>query len=304
LANRTEEAVVAGVAWAAGCSFANEPEWALEVLSRLKPSSERAGHEVVQALGFLAEKHASLLDPKKVTECLANVGELCFSERLSDERDLDKVARAFPKQVYEQLRAYCERAEIGPSGERGRRLAAALSLGPISDAEYVEREILTLWGKTISAEKASFAQAFRLDLIRSLLWADPANGQERLRGLIAGCKNGNELELVAELAATRGSRFVFEFPDIVRALLTRGEDLAVINAVREALWLSACGGGRGYTNHELDPEYRYILEQGEALANRYRDDAALHKFYRMVAESERHQADWHKRAFQAEDDMD
>jgi hypothetical protein len=303
-AKRTEEAVVAGIAWAAGCSFANDPQWAIEVLSRLKPSNERAGHEIVQALGFLAEKHAPLLDPKKVAECLANVGDLCFSERLSDERDLDKVARAFPKQVYEQVRALCERAEVGPAGERGRRGAATLSLGPIGDDEYVNREILTLWGKTISAEKASFAQAFRLALIRSLLWTDPATAPERLRGLIAACKNGDELELVTELAATRGSRFVFEFPDIVRALLARSEDLAVADAVRQTLWLSACGGGRSYSEHELDPQYRYILERGEALANRYRDDTVLHKFYRMVAESERHQAEWNKRAFQDDDDLD
>ena len=40
----------------------------------------------------------------------------------------------------------------------------------------------------------------------------------------------------------------------------------------ETLWLSACGGGRSYRNKELDPEYKYILEQGEALANRYHDD--------------------------------
>jgi hypothetical protein len=122
--------------------------------------------------------------------------------------------------------------------------------------------------------------------------------------LIAGCKNGNELELVTELAATRGSRFVFEFPDIVRALLARSEEFAVADAVRQMLWLSACGGGRSYTNHGLDPQYRYILEQGEALANRYRDVAILHKFYRMVAESERHQVEWNKRAFQDEDDLD
>jgi hypothetical protein len=223
---------------------------------------------------------------------------------MSDERDLDKVARAFPKQVYEQVRALCERAEIGPAGERGRRGAATLSLGLIGDDEYVNREILTLWGKAVSAEKASFAQAFRLALIRSLLWTDPAAAPERLRGLIAGSKNGNELELVTDLAASRGSRFVFEFPDIVRSLLTRSQDLAVAEGVREALWLSACGGGRSYTNHELDPQYRYILAQGEALANRYRDDAVLHKFYRMVAESERHQAEWNKRAFQDEDDVD
>jgi hypothetical protein len=177
-------------------------------------------------------------------------------------------------------------------------------LGPIGDAEYVDHEIRTLWEKAACAEKASFAQAFRLALIRSLLWADPATAPERLRGLIAACKNGNELELVTELVAARGSRFVFEFPDIVRALLARSADFAVADAVRQALWLSACGGGRSYSEHELDPQYRYILEQGEALANRHRDDAILEKFYRMVAESERHQREWNKRAFHDEDDVD
>jgi hypothetical protein len=67
--------------------------------------------------------------------------------------------------------------------------------------------------------------------------------------------------------------------------------------------VSACGGGRSYSDHGLDPEYRYILEQGEELATRYRGDAVLHKFYRMVAESERHQAEWNRRAFQDEDDV-
>ena len=303
-AKRPEEAVVAGIASVAGFSLANEPQWAIEVLSKLNPRGERDAYGIVQALGFLAEKHAPLLDPKKVAECLANVGDLCFSGRLSDERDLDKVARMFPKQVYEQVRAIWEHAEVGPAGERGRMGAAALSLGPIGDAQYVDREILALWGKTISAEKASFAQAFRLALIRSLLWADPATAPGRLRGLTEVCKNGNELALVTELGATRGSRFVFEFPDIVRALLARSEELAVADAVREKLWLSACGGGRSYSDHGLDPQYQYILEQGEALANRYRDDAILHKFYRGVAESERQQAAWNKRAFLAEDDMD
>jgi hypothetical protein len=303
-AKRTEEAIVAGLASTAGLFFASDPQWTIEVLSALKPTTERGGYEIVQALGFLVESHGPLLDPKKVAECLANVGQLCFSERLSDEGNLDKVARAFPKQVYEQFRAICERAEVEPAGELGRMRATALSLGPIGNAEYVDREIRTLWAKAASAEKASFSQAFRLALIRSLLWADPTTAPERLRGLIALCMNGNELELVADLAATRGSRFVFGFPDIVRSLLARSQDLAVSERIHQTLRLSACGGGRSYSEHGLDPQYRYILEQGEALANRYRDDAVLHKFYRMVAESERHQAEWNKRAFQAEDDMD
>ena len=97
-----------------------------------------------------------------------------------------------------------------------------------------------------------------------------------------------------------GSRFVFDFPDIVRSLLARPLDLAVVEGVRDTLWLSACGGGRSYTNHETDPEYRYILERANALANRYRDDPHLGVFYRMIAESERHHAEWVKSAFAEE----
>jgi hypothetical protein len=276
----------------------------MEVLSGLKPTSERGGNEIIQALGWLVEKHAPDLDPEKVAQCLANAGEFCLFEQSLAERNLDEVAQAFPKQVYERVRAICEQAEVGPKGEWGRRWARGLSLGRIGDDHYLAREMRSHWEKAVSAGKGSFAQGFRLDLMRSLIWADPATAPGRLQDLIAGCKNGNELELVTELVATPGSRFVFEFPDIVRSLLTRSEALAAAEGVHQALWLSASGGGRSYTNNQLNPEYRYILDQGEALANRHRDDLVLGKFYRMIAESELRQLEWDRRAFQAEDDMD
>ena len=303
-AKRTEDAIVVGLASSAGISFANDPHWAMEVLSNLKPTSERGGNEIIQALGWLLEKHAPNLDPQKVAECLANVGEFCFSDQVLAERNLDKVAQAFPKQVYERVRAICEQAQVGPAGERGRRWARGLSLGRMGDDQYVDRELRTHWEKAVSAEKASFAQAFRLDLVRSLIWADRASAPGRLRDLIAGCNNGNELQLVTELAATPGSRFVFGFPDIVKSLLTRSEALGVLQGVCQALRVSASPGGHIYSEHELVPEYQHILERGEALANRYRDDPILGKFYRMVAESERSQVEWERRAFQAEDDLD
>jgi hypothetical protein len=301
---RTEEAVVCALASVAGLHFGNEPQWAIEVLSQLKPSGERSGGEIVQALGLLVEARANVLKPETVAQCLANVGEFCFPESTSDEHNLDKVAKAFPKQVYEHIRHLHERAEADPSTRHPRQFAEMLSLGPIGDAEYVDREVRTLWEKAVSSETASFGQMFRLALIRSLLWADTATAPDRLRKLVAECKNGDELKLVTKLTATQGSRFVFEFPDFVRLLLARSEELAVVDAVRETLWLSACGGGRSYTNHQLDPEYRYILEQGEALANRFRDDAILGKFYHMIAESERRQSEWNRRAFRDEEELD
>lgn len=304
VAKRTEDLIVVGVASSAGYAFANDPQWAVDVLCSLRPTSERGGTEIVRALGMLVEKYAPRLDPQKVGECLANVGEFCFSDQMSGERNLNKIAQAFPRQVYEHVRATCERAEVGPPSETRWGRARNLSLGPVVDAEYVEREIRTLWTRAISAEKASFAQACRLDLIRALLWADSSSAPARLRGLIAACQNGAELELLTEIAATRGSRFVFSFPEVVKLLLSRADVLGVAKAICQALWLSACGGGRSYSGQELDPEYRYILEQGEALANRYRDDPVLGKFYRMVAESECRQLEWDRRRFQAEDDVD
>ena len=304
LVKRTEEAIVCALASVAGLHFGNEPQWAIEVLSQLKPSGERSGGEIVQALGLLTEAHANVLKPETVAQCLANAGEFCFPESTSDEHNLDKVAKTFPKQVYEHIRHLHERAEADPSARHPRQRAEMLSLGPIGDAEYVDREVRTLWEKVVSSETASFGQMFRLALIRSLLWADVATAPDRLRKLVAESKNGDELKIVAKLTATQGSRFVFEFPDLVRLLLARSEELAVVDAVRETLWLSACGGGRSYTNHELNPEYRYILEQGEALANRYRDDALLGKFFHMVADSERRQNEWNRRAFRDEDELD
>jgi hypothetical protein len=301
---RPEESVVTELATVSGLFFTNDPQWAMQVLTHLKPNNEFSAAKMVEALGRLAEEHAAALEPELVAQCLGNVGELCFSEQVSDERNLDKVARAFPKQVYELAREVSEPAEGWPAKERRHRLAASLSLGPIRDPAYTDREISEQWEKAASAETESFAQANHLALIRSLLWADGETGLERLRGLIAGCNNGNELKLVTNLAATRGSRFAFTYPDIVRLLLALAELFLVADAVRETLWLSACGGGRSYTEHQLDPEYRYILEQGEALANRYRDDAVLEKFYRMVAESERHQMERNKRAFPSEEDLD
>ena len=299
---RKEEAVMHSLASVAGLHFGNEPQWAMEVLCQLKPRGHRDGDEIMEALGQLTAKHAAVLEPEKVAQCLGNVGEFCFPERVSDQRDLEKVATAFPKQVYEHVRGLHERAEAKLMERRWP--AEALALGPINDSEYVEQEISTLWENAIRAETGSFAETFRSALIRSLLWVDGETGPGRIRKLIAGCKNGDELKLATKLAAARSSTFVFQFPDIVRSLLVSSKEFAVGDAVRETLWLSACGGRRSFTNHELDPEYRYVLEQGEAMANRHRDDVVLGEFYRMIADSERHRLERTKQAFPDEEELE
>jgi hypothetical protein len=85
-------------------------------------------------------------------------------------------------------------------------------------------------------------------------------------------------------------------------LLDRAASFDATDEVREIVWLSALGGSRGFTDGRPDPEYRYILEQGDALANRYRDDTVLCPFYRTIADSERRATERTQREFEAMDD--
>jgi hypothetical protein len=111
---------------------------------------------------------------------------------------------------------------------------------------------------------------------------------------VTTCKNCDEIKLLAKLVGTQGSRFVFAYPDIVRSILARGQELGAMSEVTNTLLLSACGGSRSYADSGLGPQYKYILEQGDALANRFRDDPLLQSFYREIANWERRDFEWHR----------
>lgn len=301
LTERREDEVVCALASVAGLHFANEPRWAMDLLGRLKPASECSGCEMVRALAQLSKMAGTALDLATVAQCLQNLGEFILPTSFSHDYSVDEIGKRSPKQLYEHVRDMCLRAEA--DGRRPRGHTESLALGKIDDSEYVDREIRTLWEKAVLSRSDYFAQLFRLDLIRALLWADASNASGRLKGLIEGCDDGEQLQLVTKLAAVPGSHFVFQFHDLVRLLLTQSERFGILNQVTQQLWLSACGGGRTFTNDELDPEYRYILEQAHDLATRYRDDPVLSRFYGMIAEYERRQHERDQRRFREEDEL-
>jgi hypothetical protein len=298
---RTEESVVCELATMCELNSKHDPKWAMDILSQLRPHGEWSGSAIVEALGLVIEDHASDVESQKVAECLDNVGEYCFPETGTSSLSLTNVSQWFPKQVYEHVRRLCELAESNPAQRHKPRLNEIPSLGPLGDAEYVDREIRALWDRAVANEEESFSQNFRLVLIRSLIWADATAAPDRLRQFVITCKNGGEIKLLAKLAGTRPSRFVFDFPDIVRTILARGQELAAKDEVAKTLILSACGGDRTYTDSALDPEYKYILEQGDALANRHRDDPLLQPFYRAIADYERRDLEWQRQRKREED---
>jgi hypothetical protein len=222
------------------------------------------------------------------------VGEYCFPESSPNEFGLTIVAQQFPKEVYEHVRRLCESAESESVKRITLHTTNIPSLGPLNDVSYVDREIHALWDQAVKYENGGFSREFRLALIRSLMWADAPTALDRIHNLVIACKNADEIKLLAELAGPRPSRFVFDHPDVVRAILARAQEFAATDEVTRTLILSACGGGRTYTDTELDPEYKYILEQGDALANRHRDDPLLQPFYREIANWERHDLERHR----------
>jgi hypothetical protein len=293
-AKRTEEAVVSELAWLCGFPLMNEPKLAMDVLSQLQGFGEKSGDAIMLALGRITEEHASEVEAQKVAKCLGNVGEYCFPESSPNEFGLTLVARQFPKEVYEHVRRLFELAESDTTKLHRPRVSEIPPLGALGDAEYVDREIRALWERAVTSEAGTFSREFRLALIRSLMWADAATALDRIRNFVIACQKADEIKLLAELVGTRPSRFVFDHPDVVRAILARSQEFASKEEVTTTLILSACGGGRTYTDTELDPEYKYILEQGDALANRYGDDPLLQPFYREIANWERHDLEWHR----------
>lgn len=280
----TDATVVSALASAAGTQFAKEPGWAMEVLCRLKPIEEQGSRRLLEGLAHLVEDHASTLDPATVALCLDHLGGQLVEDGTAEEHAFSTIARRFPVQTYEFLgRLIDAEASKDFSGLIWGLANAMPALGPM-DSGYVNRELSTQWAQVLAGDRT---QPARLALVRSLLWSDASAAPDRLAKLMADSRNREELRLIAQLCATPGSRFVFQFPDLVRQFLVRAIEVSTVSEIREILWRSACEGGRGWSEGRLDPEYRYILEQAESLANRHRDDPHLATFYRSIIDHER-----------------
>ena len=284
ITSRIEVEVVDALISVAGLHLSGDPELALDVLCRLRPSSEQGYLQLLSALAQLATKHQQGLDAEKVVRCLESVVEHSFNAR-SEKHDLEVIGASFPKQVYQHLRQRYQRAEREPK-RQGIHGVESFSLGPIDESDFMEQEIRGLWLEAVGAARHSFSQDYRLTLIRSLLFSRPSTSTARIQNLVAECHTPGELVLAARLSSYHNCRFVFEQPELVRAMLTRAEELDAAKDVHETLLLSVIGRGRSFGPAGTDPESRYVLERYDATANRFRDDPVLGDFYRAVSESE------------------
>jgi hypothetical protein len=281
---RTEPSVQRALASLAGSHFANQPDWAMELLLRLRPSEEEGAAEILRSLATLAHHRADQLRAADVARCLENLGARCLGTELADPDHVNLLATRFPAVVYEHLaRLLDATGDVDSSPFILRLLNRTPRFGKFADPTYPDRALQDQWTRALADPPT---RAVRLALARSLMWSDAAAVPRRVHRLLDRCTSAEELTLAVGLVAAEGSRFVFLFPELVREMLTRAAELEGVARVWRALRLSALGGGRSYTGGELDAAYRYLLEQSESLATRFRDDPVLGGFYRAVAEEE------------------
>ncbi|HWB01448.1 MAG TPA: hypothetical protein VG796_00395 [Verrucomicrobiales bacterium] len=108
---------------------------------------------------------------------------------------------------------------------------------------------------------------------------------------------------LAELTGFEHSLVIFRYPQLTEAFLRKATEFGheSLERITSELIHGAGSQSRGYTNGELDPEYRYLREEAEKAVKEYEADPMLGPFYQEVLEREIRDADWNRKRM-AEDD--
>lgn len=97
-----------------------------------------------------------------------------------------------------------------------------------------------------------------------------------------------ELANLIELTKFESSLVIFRFPALTEAILRKAKQFGpkALNRITWALIHGAGPRGRGYTNGELDPEYRYLREKSEKAVRLHETNPVLRPFFETVRENE------------------
>ncbi len=296
-ADRDEEDVLCTVAWVLGHYLVSESSWGLELLSRLVPETEKGAKEVILSLEQFCKNHMGRLNWDLIEKSLKNVGAFCLSLTAEVENSLDKIAKLYPRQTYNLFRDLTQSSASSDSNVLFRLGSGTLpGVGDFGDPSFLDQEIAVQWKNATNAGQYSDAY---LALVRALIDSDSKTRTIRIGGIVSQCFTGSELVLAAKIPATSGSRFVFQYHDLVREILTRSHALGVHTELFHVLLHSACGAGRSYSNNQLDPQYRYIREEAERLAHCFAGDVILEPFYNAIVRYEIRDAEMNRNMFPA-----
>ncbi|MCC7376573.1 MAG: hypothetical protein IT581_18080 [Verrucomicrobiales bacterium] len=250
--------------------------WAVAILKRLRPKDDESLEWYLMALSELTKQREGIAD-LDLSESLRAIDLSKANGNPTIENSLEEIARRHPMVVFFSFREKADRYDNATNVEEAPHYPIAIPpLGRVEDRVLLEAEVHSLWRSAVELKEGRFV---RVSLAQALVNANPEAIRAILPRFIQECRSADDLEVLVEIVAPRGSRFVFSHPDLVRTLIGRATELSGREQVARALKVSAVGGGRGWTGDKLDPEYRYILDQAKLLANRHKEDPALREFY-------------------------
>jgi hypothetical protein len=122
-------------------------------------------------------------------------------------------------------------------------------------------------------------------------------GLEFLKGWLPEVQTTKELESLIKALHFDGSMIIFRESDFVRAILQRVKQIAPsdFEMLQSCLGDSAAPSMRGYTGHQLRPEFRYYQEEAAKAVAIHEKDADLASFYRAIMRIEDMDAARHQR---------
>lgn len=289
--HRSEEVVVAALAELAMRWSNRDPQLVGEILSALKPTSPKAAEQVLLALRSLLKHGKSPNLHERIGVCLTTLTRAGLRWLLPHSYNSAAILQEAPLAAYENLAA---QMDAGQGPDLARLAWGTLSLGPIPDNAFLDREITRHWATT---DEEPSTRPARIHLIGALIDADAAGAIERRRSLIQNASSADELIRAVMVAFPGHSQSVLAWPELVSLALTFGEQFGIPDAIASHLSDSIFWGSRSASNGTMDAAYASIVDRANDLAARHQDQPALSNLYRKIAKAERAQQEEFRRHY-------
>lgn len=202
------------------------------------------------------------------------------------ERALQKLAEAFPLQVFLMLWRRNERRKAGDRSIKSLPYGfERVQFSQIMDSPEVMAIVEGFERRVMSGENLDFDE---LRLLRQAIDHSPAGASQWLNEAIERATTENHVETLRELfSPSRTENAALSNPEVTQKLLRKARTIST--ACHKHLFhrLLHVGGVRGSTNGEPDADWKEILENIERLAHEYSTDAELGPLYSAMVSHER-----------------
>ncbi len=214
---------------------------------------------------------------------------------------LQEMSRYYPRWTYELLFKRIEREECDgrDKGFQAMPYSRDLSLSGIEtepDFEILARTLLDRILKSNADKRWSWMQLFRIAVSHTSPIVEPLFTECLLK-----INSPNDLGDLASLLSFEGSLVVFRHPKLTELILKKARSFGTdtLDRITWGLIHGSGPNGRGYTNGELNPEYRYLRTEAEKAALIHESNRVLAPFYQKIIEMEIRDETSHRREQEA-----